>query len=148
MLSIINKDRNYKIIKGEIKMIGRMIQEKRREIDRRKRMETAKSVATGTILGTAIGAVAGVLLAPKSGEETREEIAVKSKEVAESVKETVNLKMEEAKEWKEKATADFKSKAEKVMDTTEAISEELEEGMAEVGEIIGDTAEEIKKEIK
>ena len=48
--------------------------------------KTAKNVAIGVGIGTAVGVTAGVLLAPKSGKETREEIAKGAKEVVEKVK--------------------------------------------------------------
>jgi gas vesicle protein len=41
----------------------------------------------GLLLGAAVGAVAGILTAPKSGKETREDLKKKGKEVAEVVKE-------------------------------------------------------------
>ena len=37
---------------------------------------------TGVAIGAAIGAIAGVLLAPQSGEETREKIGDMAKDVA------------------------------------------------------------------
>ena len=39
------------MIKGEIWMIGKMIEEKRKKIEREKKVETAKNVATGTVIG-------------------------------------------------------------------------------------------------
>ena len=38
---------------------------------------------TGVVIGAAIGAVAGILLAPQSGEETREKIGAMAKDTAE-----------------------------------------------------------------
>jgi len=47
---------------------------------------TGKFVA-GALIGAAAGAIAGVLLAPKSGKETRADIANKAKEYAKTGKE-------------------------------------------------------------
>ncbi len=51
-------------------------------------MSAAKFFA-GFIVGGAIGAIAGILLAPKSGEETRALIADSAKDVARRADETV-----------------------------------------------------------
>ena len=48
---------------------------KRRQ--RQKTKEAAAKIGVGAAVGTAIGAVAGILFAPKSGKETREDIAEK-----------------------------------------------------------------------
>lgn len=50
-------------------------------------IDTAKKVGVGLGVGAAIGTAAGVLLAPKSGEETRKDIADAAKNAAESIKE-------------------------------------------------------------
>ena len=50
-------------------------------------MSAGKFIA-GFIVGGAIGAVAGILLAPKSGEETRNEIANGAKEMLRKADET------------------------------------------------------------
>lgn len=51
--------------------------------------KTARDVVIGLGLGLALGATAGMLLAPKSGKETREEIATGTREVLEQVREQV-----------------------------------------------------------
>lgn len=51
--------------------------------------KTAKDVVIGLGIGLALGATAGMLLAPKSGKETREDIAAGTREVLEQVKDQV-----------------------------------------------------------
>lgn len=51
---------------------------------------------TGVVLGTAIGAIAGILLAPQSGEETREKLSGMAKDVAEKTDKTVKDIQEKA----------------------------------------------------
>ena len=51
-------------------------------------MSAAKFLA-GFIVGGAVGAIAGILLAPKSGEETREMIADSAKSAVSRANETV-----------------------------------------------------------
>jgi len=53
--------------------------------------QTAKNVAIGAGIGTAVGVTAGVLLAPKSGKETREDIANTTKKTLENVKEGLDV---------------------------------------------------------
>ena len=54
------------------------------------RKKAAKNVAIGAGIGTAVGVAAGVLLAPKSGKETREDISKVTKETLENVKDGLN----------------------------------------------------------
>lgn len=49
---------------------------------------TGKFVA-GALIGAAAGAIAGILLAPKSGKETRADITIKAKEYTATGKEMV-----------------------------------------------------------
>lgn len=48
---------------------------------------TALKVAGGLLAGAAAGAIAGILLAPDSGKNTRKKIADKTKKITASVKE-------------------------------------------------------------
>lgn len=49
-------------------------------------VETAKKVGTGIGVGAAIGSALGVLFAPKSGKETRQDIADTAKTSVENIK--------------------------------------------------------------
>lgn len=60
--------------------------------------QTAKNVAIGAGIGTAVGVAAGVLLAPKSGKETREDITKTTKQALENVKEGLNVAKEKIEE--------------------------------------------------
>lgn len=50
-----------------------------------------KKVLAGLAVGAVVGAAAGVLLAPKSGKETREDIANAAKQLPERAKEIAEL---------------------------------------------------------
>jgi len=54
-----------------------------------KKSKTSLKVAGGILAGAAAGAIAGILMAPDSGKNTRKKIAVKSKEVANTTKNKV-----------------------------------------------------------
>ncbi|OEH84910.1 hypothetical protein BHU72_06875 [Desulfuribacillus stibiiarsenatis] len=76
---------------------------------REKRKEACKNLTIGASVGLAIGTVIGVLFAPKSGKETREQIAAKAKESVEITKETLEDSkakiLQFVEEQKEKITA-------------------------------------------
>jgi len=62
-----------------------LINEKRRAEERKRKVDTFKKLA----IGSAIGALAGILFAPKSGKEFRKDISDKTKETAEATKKTM-----------------------------------------------------------
>jgi len=80
--------------------VGRITRERKR----RQKIETAKKVAAGAGIAAAIGAAAGILLAPKSGKETRADIKNKASEVTEKTRETVHEKYDKVKEAAEQAS--------------------------------------------
>ena len=65
--------------------------------------ETGK-IIEGVLLGAAAGAAAGVLLAPKSGKETRKMVGDKAKEYVEKGKEMFEDKENAAKKLIKKTT--------------------------------------------
>ncbi|SHJ70569.1 YtxH-like protein [Anaerobranca californiensis DSM 14826] len=86
-------------------MLRQIIEKRQREREeqlKKQKIETAKKVAVTAGVSTAIGAVLGILFAPKSGKETRKDIADKTKEVAETVKEKVVEAKDKAAEVVEK----------------------------------------------
>lgn len=66
------------------------IEAKRRAKEKAKRVETARNVGAGIVIGTVTGALGGVLLAPKRGKETRGDIKEVSKKATECVIEKAN----------------------------------------------------------
>ena len=139
--------------------LNKSIEEKKRRMEMAKKKETAKNVAVGTAIGTALGAVTGWLFAPKSGKETRQDISDKSKEVADNVKHTVHDSVEVTKEWTDKIMQDVKENVEVLKvkksqlkdglkEESSEVLEDLGEGIANIGEIVEEQAEELKKEIE
>lgn len=91
--------------------------EKKREQERKIRWEIAKKktegtrkVALGAILGTAAGMIAGVLLAPKSGEETRKDIRNAAEDATENMKANVNDTIDTIKYKTDELGYDIKDK--------------------------------------
>lgn len=64
--------------------------------------QTAKNVAIGAGIGTAVGVTAGVLLAPKSGKETRDDISTTTKKTLENVKDGLNVAKEKIEDMVKK----------------------------------------------
>ena len=77
----------------------------------------------GLVVGGAIGAIAGLLFAPETGEETRKKVAVKSKEWADDVynkfddlKESVTEVLEDVKQGAAEVMEDVKKGTTEVLD--------------------------------
>jgi len=79
----------------------------KKELERKQqKIDNAKRVAVGSI----IGVVAGVLLAPKSGKDTRKDIVNKAKETKDSALNTIKDSANTIKEVKEKITEEVVNK--------------------------------------
>ena len=57
----------------------------------------AKGILTGALIGSLVGVVVGLLIAPKSGAETREELAGKAKEFADKVQDEYDALYDKAR---------------------------------------------------
>lgn len=98
-------------------------------------------VFLGTVFGALTGFVAGVLTAPKSGKETREDL----KEVAQKTRATAEEKAEEAKVIVTEKAEEFKTKAEEVVaDVKEKTSDVANEAADRAVELKGRTEQAIE----
>lgn len=82
---------------------------------RKEREETAKTIAIAAGVGIAAGLAAGVLLAPKSGKETRADIAQKAEKAAEMAKNAAIAVKEDLLNKEEKLGNNIKELKEKAM---------------------------------
>ena len=64
--------------------IKEMLEKKMKEKQNLQKVKMVKNVTAGAMAGVAAGIVGGVLLAPKSGKETRDDFAKTSKDLGES----------------------------------------------------------------
>ena len=87
-----------------------LIKKGKKNREKKVRAKALKNVAIGAAIGTTLGAVAGVFLAPKSGKENREDIMNAAKEIPEKAKEILEKTKEKVEEVKEKIR-DRKTKA-------------------------------------
>lgn len=74
--------------------LSKKIEDKRKAKQRAEKVKQAKVATAGVVLGAVTGAVSGVLLAPKSGKETREDI----KEASQQIVEKINMKTVDVKD--------------------------------------------------
>lgn len=86
--------------------------------------QTAKNVAIGAGIGTAVGVTAGVLLAPKSGKETRADISNTTKKTLENVKEGLNVAKEKIEDMVKKEKGCY---CDKNAASEENVSDKVEE---------------------
>ncbi|WP_051531169.1 YtxH domain-containing protein [Clostridiisalibacter paucivorans] len=91
-----------------------MIEKARREKEKRERAKNVKKVGTGLALGAALGSLAGLLFAPKSGSETRKDIANKTTDTVKTVKTTLKDSVDNAKEKSAVLKDNLKGKMENI----------------------------------
>ncbi|MDB0441116.1 YtxH domain-containing protein [Clostridioides difficile] len=73
--------------------LSKKIEDKRKAKQKAEKAKQAKIATAGVVLGAVTGAVGGVLLAPKSGKETREDIKDASQQIAGKINmKTVDVK--------------------------------------------------------
>lgn len=84
---------------------------------RKERNETVKTVVLAAGVGIAAGLTAGVLLAPKSGKETRADIAKKAEKAAEMAKNAAIAVKEDLLHKEEQLENNIKELTQKATDT-------------------------------
>ncbi len=93
---------------------------RKKEIQRKSKIKTVKKVIFGTAAGSLSGLLGGLLFSPKSGKETRKDIASSSKDITNNIKE----KTTELKQTIDNKVTNVKDS---VTDAKEKISEYLNE---------------------
>ncbi len=146
------------------------IEQRNRERVFRARVEDSKRVGLGMILGLAVGAGIGLLTAPKSGEETRQDLVKKAREAGDMVREKtdeyVNIARDFGSDMGNRLTsirpavesgldaagkAYHETTAEKedsLRKKAEDVAEEVKKGAKEVGKDVKDAAEDVAKDTK
>lgn len=113
------------------------IEAKNRERVARARWEDTKKIGLGVLIGLAAGSLAGVLYAPQSGEETREDIANAAIDASRKVR-------GKASELADKAVA-YKEDLENRLT---AIGPAIESGLSAAGESLNDNKKKVEKAVK
>lgn len=124
----------------------KLMEQRRLEKERKRKAEVTKKIAKGTFLGLLSGLTAGltsgVLFAPKSGKETREDIAKSAQEIGENIKvksgefkevldETLAETKDNVVEAKEKIVSYLASKRKEKVSGDEALTTEAEAASVE-----------------
>lgn len=107
-----------------------------------KKNGTGKTVAT-VLGGTAIGASLGVLFAPKSGKETREDLKIKLDELASKIQ---DVKVEDVKKYVTKKTKEIEKALkeldkEKILKEAEKKAKKIEKSAKELVEYVKEKGE-------
>lgn len=131
--------------------IADYLEQKRKAQIRKARIEDAKRVSLGLFLGTAIGGAAGLLFAPKSGAETREDIANAAKDAVDNVKSASNQAIgavrDKANEAVDKAKSLYSEHVEGKLTNIRPALDEVEDTVDEVKEDIKEGAENVADEL-
>ncbi|HPL62587.1 MAG: YtxH domain-containing protein [Syntrophales bacterium] len=101
----------------------------------------------GVLVGGLIGAALGILFAPKSGKETREDIARKTEELVTKAKEEYERNLEKSKKAYDNMMVHFKSIQSEVKRKAEEVHEKLDH-LADTGkEALDDSRSRLKKAV-
>ena len=106
----------------------KIIEQKKKEKELAQKKKNAKNLAISAAIGVATGAVSGILLAPKSGKETRDDIKRTSLDINHTVKEKVSTAKSNLKE----KSTEAHSKIKDYLKGLNSIDEDIEESVDEV----------------
>lgn len=106
------------------------------------------SKALNTVIAAAAGFAAGILLAPKSGKETREDIKAKALDAKGVAEEKADEAKEVLKEGAAKAEVEARGMAKSVRKSAETVAAEANFLGHEAKERAGRVADKTKKDIK
>lgn len=110
--------------------LSKKIEDKRKAKQKAEKAKQAKIATAGVVLGAVTGAVGGVLLAPKSGKETREDIKDASQQIADKINmRTVDVKgkMSEKLEDRKGNFIESKQKIRNYIDNKKRVEDSNEE---------------------
>lgn len=101
----------------------------------------------GLVVGGLIGAALGILFAPKSGKETRQDIADKAEEVLTKAKEEYEKAVEKSKAAYDVAVKHLKTAEESAKEKVEEIEEKISDFAHLSAETLADNKHRLKKAI-
>ncbi len=96
-----------------------------KERRRKEKIEAVQNIAVGIGIVTAVSVATGILFAPKSGKETREEMKIKAVNTVETIKDTIQRKAEIMKESADHAAQGISNVIKDVHVKTERIKEDI-----------------------
>jgi gas vesicle protein len=119
-------------------IFSRLYEKRKKEKQRKLKIQTAKKVLVGTVAGSLSGLLGGLLFSPKSGKETREDIANTSKDITNNIKnktvelkETMDIKVSEVKDSAADAKIKIKQKTAELKETIDNKVSEAKDSVTE-----------------
>ena len=113
----------------------------------RSKVKAAQKIAVGVSIAATVGIATGILLAPKAGKETREDIKKKVGDTVETIKDTVHKKVDAVKETTTQAAQDVNHAIHGVHGKGLRIKKDMKDGLHNIEQDIEKTAEKISDEI-
>lgn len=127
-----------------IKDILDMVNKEKRKRDR---ADAIQKLAVGMGVVVAVSVASGILLAPKSGKETREDLKKKAIDAVEIIRDTIRTKAETVKDSAVHAVQEAGSVIKNVHGKTEGVKKDMKDGCHEIAQDIGKTMENISDEL-
>ncbi|MDD7434312.1 MAG: YtxH domain-containing protein [Peptoniphilaceae bacterium] len=120
------------------------IEQKNRERVARARWEDAKKIGLGAVLGLLVGGAVGVLTAPQSGDETREDLMNAAKDASVIIRDKAGEFASRAKDF----TAGVETKLTSIGPAIESGLDAAGKAYQETAKTVKKEAENVKKEVK
>jgi len=117
-----------------------------KEKRKKERVKVAQKFAVGMGVVAAVGVATGILFAPKSGKETREDLKKKALNIGETIKGTVQKKAETVKDSAAHAAQEVCNVIKDVHGKAEGVKKDIKDGYHEITQDIHKTAENISNE--
>ena len=119
-----------------------------KEKRRRERAKVAKKVAVGMGIVATIGVATGILIAPKSGKETRKDMKNKVVNTVETIKDTVQKNVETVKDSAANAAQEVRNVIKDVHGRTEGVKNDIQDSGDEIQQNIHKIAKNISNELE
>jgi gas vesicle protein len=103
-----------------------------RDKRKKERVKAALEISIGMGIATALGVAIGVLIAPKAGKETREDLKIKAEHTIEAIKHTAHEKAEMVKDSASFAAQELGKVIKDVRGKTEDVKKDIKEGGHEI----------------
>jgi len=119
-----------------------------KEKRRKERMKVAQNIAVGLGVVATAGVATGILIAPESGKDTRENMKKKAISTVETIKDTLQKKADAIKNSADDAKFEVNEAVEEAKEKTEIVKKDIKEGYDEIANDISKTAKNISSKIQ
>jgi len=118
--------------------------------DKRKneRVNAVQKVVVGLGVVATVGVATGIILAPKAGKETRDNLKKTVINSAETIKDMVHKNVETVKDSAEQVAEDVSDTMEEVHGKTEGVQKDIKSGYIKISKDIHKTAKNISNKLK